>query len=89
MTDLYKFDEEFRLFCCQLDALALLPLDQVKEGMAYIRKYIHPGAEDLVVYFDNTYVFWPISKKRDDRKKNWFQIATDATSLSAKHVELF
>jgi len=74
MTDLYKSDEEFRLFCGQLDALALLPLDQVKEGMAYIRKYIHPGAEDLVVYFDNTYVSGQFRRRKMTGRRIGFKL---------------
>ena len=32
LTNLYKEDSDFRSFCGKLDALALLPLDRVKEG---------------------------------------------------------
>ena len=56
LSDSYKNDDNIRLFCGQLDALAFLPIDKVKEGMEYLKKNCPPGAEDLVEYFDNTYV---------------------------------
>jgi hypothetical protein len=52
---MYK-DDEFRLFCGQLDALALLPLWEVHEGMQYIKQTMPEAAEPLVDYFDRTYV---------------------------------
>jgi len=35
---MYKEDNEFRLFCGQLDALAFLPLWEVHEGIQYIKQ---------------------------------------------------
>ena len=52
LSDSYKNDDNIRLFCGQLDALAFLPIDKVKEGMEYLKKNCPPGAEDLVEYFD-------------------------------------
>ena len=56
LTDAYKDNEEFRLFCGQLDSLALLPIDRVQEGMAHLKTNIPEGAQELVEYFDSTYV---------------------------------
>ena len=56
LAPLYKDDEEFRLFCGQLDALAFLPIDEVRAGMAYLRRIMPAQAEPLVRYFDETYV---------------------------------
>ena len=55
LTDLYKSDETFRLYCGQMDALAFLPVDKVNEGMSYLRATMPPAAADLVDYFDSTY----------------------------------
>ena len=56
LSELYKTDDTFRLFCGQLDALALLPLASVYAGMAYLRGIMPAAAEELVDYFDATYV---------------------------------
>ena len=56
-------DNEFRLFCGQLDALALLPLQDVSAGMAHIRRTMPPEAADLVEYFDATYVSGALRKR--------------------------
>ena len=55
LTNMYKEDNEFRLFCGQLDALAFLPLWEVHEGIQYIKQTISEAAEPLVDYFDRTY----------------------------------
>ena len=39
-----------------LDALALLPPSDVERGMTCIQNVCHPEAEELVQYFDETYV---------------------------------
>ena len=55
----YNSLSDFRKYCAMLDALAFLPLDQVKEGMAIIRDKIPidvPESTNLVDYFDKTYV---------------------------------
>jgi hypothetical protein len=53
---MYKDDNEFRPFCDPLNALALLPLWEVHEGMQYIKQTMSEAAEPLVDYFDRTYV---------------------------------
>jgi len=53
---MYKDDNEFRLFCDQLDALAFLPLWEIHEGMQYIKQTMPETTEPLVDYFDRTYV---------------------------------
>jgi hypothetical protein len=52
----YREDDELKLFCGKLDALAFLPEDDLDEGMTHIRDITPPGAEALVDYFDQTYV---------------------------------
>ena len=52
---MYKDDNEFRIFCDQLDALAFLLLWEVHEGMQYIKQTMPETAEPLVDYFDRTY----------------------------------
>ena len=56
LTNLYRTNDEFRLFCGQLDALALLPLAQIPTGMNHLRQNAPADATDLVEYFDATYV---------------------------------
>ncbi|KAL8571375.1 hypothetical protein ACOMHN_020367 [Nucella lapillus] len=54
----YHADQEFRLFCGMMDGLAFLPLNDVQEGMAFLRINLPqypPEVEDLN-YFDQTYV---------------------------------
>lgn len=60
LTNLYKEDSDFRSFCGQLDALALLPLVRVKEGMDYLKRCAPDAAAPLVDYFDATYVSGPM-----------------------------
>ncbi|KAB0805386.1 hypothetical protein PPYR_02356 [Photinus pyralis] len=52
----YREDEDFSNFCGMLDGLAFLPLEDVARGMEFLRQNIPEGAEDLVEYFDATYV---------------------------------
>ncbi|KAL8577385.1 hypothetical protein ACOMHN_060207 [Nucella lapillus] len=55
----YHADQEFRLFCGMMDGLAFLPLNDVQEGMAFLRINLPqdpPEVEDLLNYFDQTYV---------------------------------
>ena len=39
-----------------LDGLAFLPLDEVNNGMDFLKANTPEGLEDLVQYFDSTYV---------------------------------
>ncbi len=52
----YRNDEEFKLFCGMLDGLAFLPVDEVQDGMEYLKTITPEGLEPLLDYFDNTYV---------------------------------
>jgi hypothetical protein len=52
----YRQDEETRDFVGMMDALALVPLPRVDDGMALLRNMIPPNLNDLVDYFDMTYV---------------------------------
>jgi len=54
----YREDDEVRHFCGMLDGLAFLPLHEVYDGMQYLKDNIPdvPGLNDLVAYFDATYV---------------------------------
>ena len=47
---------DLRFFAAEMDALAFLPPDDVKEGMDYLKGRIPEGAELLFQYFDQTYV---------------------------------
>lgn len=52
----YRTDEEFSHFCGMLDGVAFLPINDVPRGMAFLRNNIPDGTEDLIQYFDETYV---------------------------------
>ncbi|XP_076069274.1 uncharacterized protein LOC143041337 [Oratosquilla oratoria] len=65
LKNLYESDDEFRLFCGQLDALASLPPEDVKSGMAYLRSTMSDAAAALTEYFDSTYVSGQLRHRRD------------------------
>lgn len=52
----YRNDDEFNLFCCMIDGLAFLPIEFVEDGMSHLKNIAPFGAEDLLLYFDHTYV---------------------------------
>ncbi|KAF0757194.1 Uncharacterized protein FWK35_00009199 [Aphis craccivora] len=56
LSERYKTDEAFRKFCTMVDSLTFLPLDDVKNGMKWLKKNIPTRAEDFIIYFDTTYV---------------------------------
>ena len=39
-----------------MDGLAFLPVENVTDGMAYLREIVPEGLQDLLEYFDSTYV---------------------------------
>ena len=56
LVDRYENDDEIKLFCGMLDALAFLPENLVQNGMQYLSQNTPNGFEPLVAYFDQTYV---------------------------------
>ncbi|XP_041369007.1 uncharacterized protein LOC121383200 [Gigantopelta aegis] len=52
----YREEKDVKLFCGMLDGLAFLPVNDVPEGMTYLRDNTPDGLEPLLVYFDSTYV---------------------------------
>ena len=52
LTGICNEDEEFKLICRMIDALAFQPPDDVQEGMQLLRRIALIVAEDLVNYFD-------------------------------------
>lgn len=70
----YMSDPVFRHFCNTLDALAFLPIEDLPEGIAYIRRLTpEEPAEtaDLVDYFDATYVsgtYRPVQQLNADQQ---------------------
>jgi len=63
LTEIYRADDDFKLFCGQLDALAFLPIEKVSEGMTYIKSVMPIEAEELVEYFDSTYVSGSVRRR--------------------------
>ena len=56
MVNRYIDDETFRHFCGMLDRLAFLPVDDVIGGFEHLRLIAPDGTDQLLTYFDNTYV---------------------------------
>ncbi|KAG7166145.1 hypothetical protein Hamer_G010959 [Homarus americanus] len=52
----YNEDDDIKYFCGMLDGLAFLPVDRVSGGVDDIKDNTPDGLEDLVDYFDATYV---------------------------------
>ena len=50
LSNLYKTDEEFRLFCGMMDGLAFLPVQEVKQGKYYRFRKVIGNAIQRTVY---------------------------------------
>jgi len=48
---MYKTNDDFRLFCCQINALGFLPINQVTDGMIHVKDTVPEEAETLLEYF--------------------------------------
>ena len=66
LTNRYENDNEFRLFCGQIDALAFLPLEEVNDGIEYLKETVPEEAEALLNYFDSTYVSGQLRPRRNN-----------------------
>ena len=64
---MYEHDNDFRLFCGQIDALAFLPLDEVAEGMRHLTQTVPEEAEALE-YFNSIYVSGQLRPRRNNAK---------------------
>lgn len=65
----YQTDDEFRIFCGQLDALAFLPPDEVLEGMQHLKDTMPDAAIPLVEYFDQTYVSGQLRQRQPQQQQ--------------------
>ena len=54
LVQLYKTNQDFKLFCGMLHGLAFLPVRDVLAGMDFLRTVDMPGSKDLLDYFDTT-----------------------------------
>lgn len=61
LVDQYRDDDDFKLFCCSIDALAFLPEGDIVAGMAHLRANMPAAALPLINYFDQTYVNGTVS----------------------------
>ena len=52
----YKENSDFRHFCGMIDGLAFLPVQDVEEGMAYLKDNVPNDGAPLLDYFDATYI---------------------------------
>ena len=66
LSNHYERDNDFRLYCGQIDALAFLPLDEVQQGMVYLKETVLEEAEPLLEYFDSTYVTGQLRPRRNN-----------------------
>lgn len=64
LTAAYKDKDEAKHFCGMLDALAFLPVSDIPEAMEHLRHNVPQRFEDLLSYFDNTYVSGPLRSIR-------------------------
>ncbi|MPC21844.1 hypothetical protein E2C01_014845 [Portunus trituberculatus] len=93
LKNLYEFNNEFRLFCGQLDALAFLPPEDVKEGMAHLRSTMPEEAAPLLEYFSSTYNssqlrhHQPVTSRPASCIKSLHLRRTLATHVSNREVE--
>ena len=72
----YREQQRVKHFCGMLDGLAFLPLDDIKQGLDYLRQVIPTGEglddmTTLVDYFDATYVTGSV--RRVNRQANGHQ----------------
>ena len=56
LTNVYKENNEVQHYCGILNGLAFLPVDGIVQGLAYLRERMPDDLEQLVNYFDATYV---------------------------------
>ena len=63
LPNTYNNVDEFRLYCGQLNTLALLPPSQVQAGMNFLKENQPDAAEQLVEYFDQTYVLGQLRER--------------------------
>lgn len=54
LSSLYRSDDEFRLFCGMLNAIAFVPLSDVPAAFQYLQSIAPPTAATLLKYFDET-----------------------------------
>ena len=74
LKNMYENEDDFRLFCGQIDTLAFLPLEEVTEGMNHLKETVPEEAETLLHYFDATYVSGQLRHRRnmdDDLRLNF------------------
>ena len=56
LTSLYINDRNVRHVCGMIDGLAFVPLNRVSDGMQYIKNNAPAELQELIDYFDKTYV---------------------------------
>ena len=66
LTSLYLHNENMRLFCKMLVALAFIPVDDAVEVFEKLQDEIPEDLDDLVAYFEDTYIGRPFHRRRRD-----------------------
>ena len=56
LVSMYRQNEDMKQFCGMIDSLAFLPVDDLPRAMGFLKDTCPPELEDLLDYFDTTYV---------------------------------
>jgi len=65
----YREDQNLIEFCGKMDGLAFLPVEDVKDGMAYLKNIVPEEVETLLNYFDATYVNGKYRQVKNENNK--------------------
>jgi len=66
LASLYRSRDDVRHYCGMLDGLAFLPVDDIPDGLAYLRHNVPQNADELlhlVTYFDVTYISGTVRRR--------------------------
>jgi len=86
LANIYETSDEFRLFCGQIYALAFLPVDEVTDGIIHLKDTVPEKTENLLEYFDSTYVSGQLLLQRhnDGLRLNFRRIKIPSTFLPCR-----
>jgi len=64
LPNMYETNDDFRLFCGQIDAFVFLLVDEVTDGIIHPKDTAPEKAKILLEYFDSTYVSGQLRSRR-------------------------
>ena len=68
LVGLYREKDDIKQFCGMIDSLAFVPVKDLPQAIKFLKETCPPELEDLLDYFDTTYVSG--SYKRINRREN-------------------